>query len=191
LLIATALAAAASPSLLLSQTVPVDTLPFRRGQWAAQFWAFSSQGLGVLRFRSPSSAWLLDGSLQVEDVHATHGDRTYASASLRAGLRVYRPVAPKVVRYLGAGLIGSYLGFRHESATIGTVYRGWTAGGGLYAELGADYLITSHLGIGASSSVTAQARGGRVDPGDGSGETGDLGWVLGAGGLRVVGTIYF
>lgn len=191
LLIAIAFAAAVSPSLLLAQTAPADTLPFRRGQWAAQLYAFSSQGFGVLRFRSPSSAWLLDGAVQVEDVQATQGDRTNASASLRVGSRAYRPVAPKVVRYLGVGVIGSYWGFHNESATTGIVYRGWNAGGGLYAEVGADYLITSHLGLGASANINAQVRGGRIDNGSGNGETGDFGWSVGAGALRVLGTIYF
>jgi hypothetical protein len=65
----------------------------------------------------------------------------------------------------------------------------WAAGGGFYAEVGAEYLVTSHLGLGASSVATVLLRGGRQ--GSGGEEYSELGWALSAGGVRVLATLYF
>ncbi|HMG19514.1 MAG TPA: hypothetical protein VK573_12370, partial [Gemmatimonadales bacterium] len=51
------------PGTLIAQdSVPVsDSPPFHRGQWAVQFGGgVNLFSLGVLRFTSPKSAWLLD-----------------------------------------------------------------------------------------------------------------------------------
>src|SRR5438876_6144588 len=50
-------------ALLLTQSAPTDTLPFHRGEWAAQFAGggnFSS--LGFLKFRAPKKALVVDSS---------------------------------------------------------------------------------------------------------------------------------
>ncbi len=38
----------------------VDSLPFRAGQWAAEFTTANFSLVGALRFTSPSNAWLID-----------------------------------------------------------------------------------------------------------------------------------
>ena len=110
---------------------------------------------------------------------------------MRAGLRSYRPLVPRVVRYLGGGVTGTYSTYRTHHRTMGAEYEAWTAGGGVYAEIGAEYLVTSHLSLGASSSATVLLRGGRIDPDGEQPEVSEFGWSLGAGGTRVMATIYF
>lgn len=191
ILLAAAFLVTTLPAIGSAQAATADTLPFRPGQWAVQFWMFTSQGVGVLRFRSPSSAWLLDGSLQVEEMYSSLSHRTLASVSIRAGLRSYRPLAPQVVRYVGGGVTGVYQTYRNELRTIDTEYGSWMAGGGGYAEIGAEYRITSYLGVGASSAASLLLRGGRSDPGAAEDETSEFGWTLSAGSIRVLATIYF
>lgn len=46
------------------QTTPVDSLPFRAGQWAAQFTASSEhRNAGLLRFRTPRKAWVFTADM--------------------------------------------------------------------------------------------------------------------------------
>ena len=52
-------------TLILAMATPagaqqVDSLPFRAGQWGAEFTAADFRGVGVLRFTSPRHAWLID-----------------------------------------------------------------------------------------------------------------------------------
>jgi len=48
-------------ALLLTQSAPNDSLPFHRGEWAAQFAGGGNfTSLGFLEFRSPKKALVLD-----------------------------------------------------------------------------------------------------------------------------------
>ena len=144
--------------VVLPATLPAQDTPFRAGQWAAQFTGGSFSSLGVLKFSSASSALVLD--VHVGGVHQEHFIRdsldelgSNASISLRVGRRSYRSVADRVVAQhtLGVGV-----GFDHSvSASPGFgsfSNNGWTAGP--FGELGAAYLITPHLAVGATGSVS-------------------------------------
>jgi hypothetical protein len=139
-----------------------DTPPFHGGQWAAQFTggpSFSS--LGFIKFRSPTRALVLDvrvsGSHQEElvtDSTGTHllGVESRATVDVRLGLRRYHASGAKIVSHLSFGIVG---GFTHLVASGGAFRNdgnGWDAG--VFADLGASYLVTPHFGIGVTAAAT-------------------------------------
>ena len=152
------------PPLQAQDAVRSDTTPFRRGQWAAQFGGGASLvTLGVLRFSSPRSAWVLDarvsgGHGRSESTYAdSTGDTTFTSftsnagVTFRVGRRFLRTARRAVVPFLGFGVLG---GFSHDaggSGRSGGESNGWTAGA--FGELGGTYLVDDNVGVG----VTADA----------------------------------
>ena len=192
-------AAAESPTgaaLATATTSPDSILPFRRGQWAARFRLSSDAiGLGALRFRSNSSAFLLDG--RVFAVRESSGDamsgfeRVGIDVTLSAGLRAYRPVVARVARYHGAGLRTAY----SRSDVEPTDYLSWRVLGGLYGELGATYFVTPHLSLDAGTEAGVNLSRGRdrrgALPGVPDSERRTSGIVAWAGGIIVTGTLYF
>ena len=109
-----------SPLIASAQDIPApDTIPFHRGQWAAQFAArFGFGSLGVLRFTAPSRAWLLDlqfsGGHEDSEDRGTNPDatirgyRSNASVSLRLGRRFYTPARGRVVGLYTMGASGGF-----------------------------------------------------------------------------------
>lgn len=191
----------ASGTAAVTDSSKTGALPLRRGQWAAQFrLASDAFGLGALRFRSPSSAWLADGGFNVEtqrtsgtsgSAYTPPDDRfTATTITLRSGLRAYRPVAPGIARYHGAGLTAQY------ATSDSRNYLAWQGGGGPYAELGAVYFVTPHLSLGAATQAAATYTGGRQrykvpDPDGVIRESAVTGWSFRLSGLTMLGTLYF
>ena len=127
--------------------------------------------------------------VEAEGARSTDGRSTRAVADVRAGLRSYRTVVRRIVRYHGGGVTAGYsqYDFKYESTQAEHTFR--SGGGGVYAELGAEYLITQHLSLGANTSASVTVRGFKQDTG-GGGTTG-FGWGVAAGGVRVFATLYF
>ena len=132
-----------------------DSLTFHRGQWGAEFnisGGFFSAG--ALRFTSATHAWLLDlgagyshnsfsgpagsGSGNLTTITAELGSRSHHSI----GHRLYRLTT-----------IGALLNYGRQSTTGGSTNR--TTGVGVFGDLGATWLVTPHMGIGARWRVTA------------------------------------
>jgi hypothetical protein len=153
-------------SLLAQDSVPRDSTPFRRGQWALQFGAGANlASLGALRFTSPTRAWLLD--LQVTAGHShtttqfspdTVSDEfsSHAVITARAGRRFYEVRHRAVAGYQTLGVLA---GFTHScsgtsgfQAVGGFCANGWTAGA--FGELGGAYLLTSHLSVGGAAAAS-------------------------------------
>jgi hypothetical protein len=137
---------------------PTDTTPFRRGQWAAEFGGGASfVSLGVLRFRSPTSARVIDLSLQgfhqeVMTDSAFAGLTSQAAVSLRLGARRYHTVARGVAAHHTVGVAS---GFTHNVNAFpgGSVKtNGWNVG--VFGEAGGSYLISPSFSIGASAGVS-------------------------------------
>jgi hypothetical protein len=152
-----------SPHSLFAQdstTQSADT-PFRRGQWAAQFSAGSGASLGFLKFRSDRRALLLEvrlaGAHGESIVTDTTGSRfaglsSAASVQLRFGRRRYRGGTPKVATHY---TIGALAGFDHDvsrSPVSAAEANTWTVG--LFGDIGATYLVTSRLGLGALAGAS-------------------------------------
>src|SRR5580765_258362 len=105
-------------------SVKANAMPFRRGQWAAQFQAGSSFGsLGFLKFRSPTRALVLDlrvtgghgESLRIDSSGATQLTTVSSSANLQArfGWRHFAGdgTGTKVVSHYTLGVL---TGFNHN-----------------------------------------------------------------------------
>ncbi len=91
----------------------VDSLPFRDGQWGAEFTAADFSGVGALRFTSSRSAWLIDVqgrfTRQSGDSDSPSRSETVSdpdALQLRLGWRRYGTLAPRVVRHVGVGVLG-------------------------------------------------------------------------------------
>src|SRR5438045_2772814 len=139
-------------SLLAQET------PFRAGQWAAEFTGGTFSSLGVLKFKSPTRALVLDVSVSGDHREEFAGDtvdtiNSNAFIRVQLGRRAYRPVAEKIVAQHTLGLLGA---FEHDASTnpfLGSTHTTqW--GGGPFAEVGAVYLLTPHLGIGATGTAS-------------------------------------
>jgi hypothetical protein len=168
-----------------------DSLPFRRGQWGAEFSVDDGTfGIGVLRFRSAQTAWLLDGSVAAEWSEAEYpGDssrtgRTFF-VNVRSGPRWYRPLAASAAGYFGVGLTGSYAWMEREDTSWWEMW-----GAGVFGELGAAYFVTRHLSLGARVAVGAAYSVSRQAYSQ-LGEVSDHTWSLEVSRVRIVGALYF
>ena len=119
--------------------------------------------LGVLRFTSTASAWLLDARVSGQHTHAddrfptASGDTTIsgfssnASVSFRAGWRFYRSVSREVLSFLSLGLLGGFTHFAQGFDRSVREDNGWSAGA--FGEIGGTYLLNPHIGIGLTADV--------------------------------------
>lgn len=141
-----------------------DSLPFRKGQWGVEFSASDFGGVGALRFTSPKRAWLFDVSARIRNEGGDSDDAAFNRVSdvndvfARLGYRWYGTLAPRVVRHAGLGLAASR---RSSKEQLGGLLSSFPApideradeSLGVYAELGAHWMITHNLSLGASWSV--------------------------------------
>jgi hypothetical protein len=189
------------PRALVAQdsTALRASTPFRRGQWAAQFAAgFDFNTVGFLLFRSPTRALLLDVELGGGHSEMLTGDSTglqfagvnsNAFTQLRFGWRRYSGGEPKIATHYTVGVLG---GFEHaavSSSGNSQQRNGWTAG--LFGDLGATYLVTPHLGLGALASASLSYFTATVET-QPSGVKNRL-WNLGGSGITgsIVATLFF
>jgi len=181
----------AGPLASLLQAQTPDTSLFRSRQWGVDFNIGSGfAGAGLIHFRSPTRALVLDfgGSVQTSTsgtTVTTSGNIVQANVSL--GARRYHPFAPRVYSYRTLGIEGNYSHSFIGGATDVTV-NGWS--GGLFGELGAGWLVTPHLALGAAWRLSAdygwsEARQAGVQ----QGKTHGLSVALGQ--VRLTGQLYF
>ena len=147
-------------SPLSAQDIPPESLPFRRGQWAVQFVGSLGAAVGVLKFRSPSSAWVVLASVSGGHNESFDGDSltgisSQANVSVRLGLRTHRRLGNRVVGYR---TVGAQLGFEHRVQTqpfFGTgMFNALDVGP--YVDVGSTYRVTTYLGIGANAQASVR-----------------------------------
>jgi hypothetical protein len=177
------------PTPNVAPSTAIDSLPFRRGQWGAEFGSDDGTvGLGVLRFRSTRTAWQLNASIRADWSKSSapfDGSETHVFVNLHAGPRKYRPLAPAVAAYVGAGLSGGYsLSNRSESWR-----RGWNAG--VFGELGAAYFVTRRLSLGARVEASAGHSEFRQASTSFPGVQRDRHFGIGLSPVRIIGALYF
>ena len=141
-----------------AQTIAdTTTASFRPGEWGVGFILRNSvTSAGVLRFNTPTHAWVLDGSASFDRQSlssSTSGDETERSFSLAAqlGPRWYHAMSGHVARYLGLGVSGGFA--RSEFAPTESHANNWSVGA--YGEAGMQYLITRYLGLGWRGTLSA------------------------------------
>ena len=137
--------------------------PFHGGQWAMQFGGNSNLfSLGVLKFTSAHSAWLLDLSNAANVISATSTDNVGTTTSAnqqfinldaRLGKRFYQTGQPRVVSFQTLALEA---GLTDQAFDVtGTHYRQTSTYAGINGELGGAYMLTSGLSLGGTASFSA------------------------------------
>ena len=149
-----------------------DSLLFRRGQWAMQFGGGSSFfSLGLLKFTSPKSAWLLDFQVSAVLVNGTFTsglsgtsdaqDRE-TSGFVRLGRRSFHRPRGKVVPFHSFAAEWGYL---NSTFDLGggnrQMINQWNAG--LYFDVGGVYRLTPSFSVGGNASLSGGYLDRRID----------------------------
>jgi hypothetical protein len=156
----------------------------KAGTWAVE--GGSASGASLLKFRTPSSAWVLSAygfftRQQSQEFDPVSGDivevtENIVSAQLRVGLRGYSQARDRVRSFTTfSGIIGR--------SDFGSSTGGWLLGGA--GEMGAAYFFSNRVSMGGSGELTAMYQGRSDDSPIGSGLS------INFTGVRLLGTIYF
>ena len=186
-----------------SMPAAVDTLPFRAGQWGVEFSLGSFSSVGLLRFRSPERAWVgsVGGSYVRSPASPPLSERTNTQVDVQLGHRWLRPVRTNVSQFL---TVGPVFGWRSLDTPLPpqsppgqtTIALPSTSSlfGGISADVGAQWMVTSSLSLGArwqTQAVVGRDRERtRTASGNGNEQTGTSVNVL-LGRVGVLGTLYF
>lgn len=151
-------------SLSGQESTASDTARFHGGQWGMQFGGGSDLfSLGVLRFTSARSAWLLDLSTSVTFVNArstdkfggttTSADQQFVNFAVRLGRRTYQSPRRSVVSFQTLAVEGAVQD-QMIDVSVGNVRQTiWSAG--LHGELGGAYLLTPSVSVGGTAGISA------------------------------------
>lgn len=179
----------------LSAQTTGDTarVTFHPAEWGVEFIpGRDATTIGIIRFATPTRAWVLDGSASLDWITLPGGGAFGKDASGHAmgvsalfGPRWYRAEGAQVVGFGGWGISGSLN--RSQAPGSSDRYEAWSAGA--YGELGMQYLFTPHFSLGCRGTLMAS----RIDSRSitAAGNTTELGYHLGLGALQVTGTIFF
>jgi len=157
------------PGTLRAQEVTApDSLLFRDGQWAMQFGGGSSLfSLGLLKFTSPKSAWLLDFDVSAVLVNGTFTSGVSGTSDanerdtngfVRLGKRSFHKPRGKVVPFHS---FAAEWGYQNSTFDLGggarQMVNQWNAG--LYFDVGGVYRLSPSFSVGGNASVS----GGYLD----------------------------
>jgi hypothetical protein len=172
------------------------TTSFHPGQWGVGF----TQGrylaeAGVLRFSTPTLAWVLDATgtfdrqvLSGAGVFgADESAKSYTVTAL-AGPRWYHAIGAHVVRLIGIGLLGSYSSYENVGSPNRSKF--WSAGA--YGEIGVQYMFTRHVGLGWRANLLVSRGHERSNYLTGNGSVVDETYYhVDLQPVQVTGTVYF
>lgn len=180
-----------------------DSAPeFHSGQWALQFGGnLDLATFGVMRFSGPRSALVLNldvagqflkGTLTQSSVGVTDAnDHTFLfRASI--GRQSYHPIRAKVRAFHTIGLTGAYVDQRNTFG-VGVTQRNKAWSGGLLAQAGGAYWLSSNISLGGTASFSAEYthRQTTQNAGGGTSELKQHGVVLVGPDVALVLGIYF
>jgi len=144
--------------LAAQATADTITAAFRPGEWGVGFIVRSSvTEAGVLRFSTPTRAWVLDGSASFDRQSISSTSQVVdqkangASVSAQFGPRWYHAVSSHGVRFLGLGISSGYA----WSDASGPSSDGSLWSVGAYGEAGMQYMLTRYLGLGWRGTLSA------------------------------------
>jgi len=169
-----------------------DSLAFHKAQWGTEFnFGFGFVAAGVLYFTSPTHAFLLDiGTGYARSSGSARSGAYSASAvsvATRVGTRAYRAFGRRLYRLTTVGVSVAYS--RNESTQDTLRFNSEGIGAGLFADLGATWLVTPHLGIGAKAGATITYTRATFTGSFGSGSENRL--RISVGDVALVGQVYF
>jgi len=196
MLVGACLLVAVARGVSAQMTADTTTASFRPGEWGVGFILRNNvASAGVLRFNTPTHAWVLDGSASFDRASqssSTSGDQTERSYSLAAqlGPRWYHAMSGHVARYLGLGASGGFA--RSEFAPTESHANNWSVGA--YGEAGMQYLITRYLGLGWRGTIAAsrvETNSSQLTPQGFLVTSNAVGYHVGLDAVQITGTIYF
>jgi hypothetical protein len=169
-----------------------DSAAFHRGQWGMNLTlAYGAAGAGAIRFTSATRAVVLDLSASTSrtsyESSGSVNRTTDVGSDAKLGLRRYHVIGPRLYRWGTVGVTVSY-DYRSTRYTYGGVVttEGYSGlGGGVFGNLGATWLVTPHLGLGAQWEATfvylhSESTTSRADS-----------WKLALATVAAVGQLYF
>lgn len=203
-LLLTGLLAAAPLAAQTASTAPSDSLPFRQGQWGAEFGLGSYTSAGFVRFRSPRRAWVgtVSGDYSRQTPEGTSSARTSARVSATVGHRWFRAILPDVSQFV---TLGGVIGAQRSDFTLQQIslpelvavearLRRSSYFAGVAADVGAQWMVTPSLALGAKWGAQAvvgrdqdRLSGGLPSNTDATGTSTSL--ILGR--IAVLGSLYF
>jgi len=192
-----ALVLALLPQWLSAQESPADTSAFRAGQWGVQFGAgFGLANVGILRFTSPRSAWMLLLDVSGEFLNGTRTDVLGATSDQKdhtvgiatgVGKRFYQAARHKVRSFQSIGVAGSYQDQKQSITGTTFTFTQWRAGA--LGELGAGYWVTQNLSLGGTANVSAGYSHRLTD--GGASKVDENGWFVSGVNVLLVFGLYF
>ena len=182
-LVVTAAAALAltSPSVTRAQT------PFHTGQWGADFTIGGFNGIGAVHFKAPDRAMTLNLFGGLNHTEGGGVNSTLSNATLQLGWRRYRPLSARIIGTRTFGVLGNW---QHaaQRPTGGTLTVDNTQyGAGLFGNIGAQWMVTNDLSLGAQWGVTLQY----THVHDALANTSGHGIGFAFGGVGLIGALYF
>lgn len=179
--------------LYAQTTADSTTATFRPGQWGIEFLPGTAlTEAGVLRFATPTRAWVLDGSASL-DWNATSGGLLgsdakgqFTGVSARFGPRWYRAAGAQSARFVGLGVSGGYT--RSKGTGIPVRNQSWSTGA--YGEIGMQYMLTRHFSLGARASLLGSRIEDRMTDISTNSTQRTTDFHIGLG-LQITGAIYF
>jgi hypothetical protein len=175
---------------------------FHAGQWALQFGGnLDLATFGIMRFSGPRSALVLNfdvagqflkGTLTQSSVGVSDANDHTFLFRVSVGRQSYHPIRAKVRAFHTIGLTGAYVDQRN---TLGVgfdqKYKAWS--GGLLAQAGGAYWLSSNISLGGTASFSAEYthRHTTQNAGGGTSELKQHGVVLVGPDVALVLGIYF
>lgn len=197
-LIAAAITLSSAP---LHAQVP-DSTPFRAGQWGAEF-TVSGNALGILRFASPTTAWIGQVQVSLESTDTDNDSpppepgfpfspavQTFDAREIEArfGKRWYRPLVADVLQHFTFGALAST--DRQEQQVDENPSRVQATNSvGLFADFGAQWMVTKNLSLGAQFGLSAGVARSNVEEGSNELTVTNTAFALGPVGIRAA--LYF
>lgn len=163
-LIAAALAAAA----ILPATAAAQSLPFRAGQWGAEFQSGDLTSAGVMRFMSPTRALVFDAGILNISTEAELGgggsaENSTSLLALRLGFRSYMPVANRVT---GFWTVGGEVARGSEREEVSGSFSGTEelkqTQLGVFGQFGADFHVTPNIAVGIAYDLSVARLSGEM-----------------------------
>ena len=197
LMLASTCVCAAAIRPLHAQASSDTTASFRAGQWGMGFILRNNfTAAGVLRFSTPTRAWVLDGSAsfdqQSQSQSTVFGEQTLRNWNLSAdfGPRWYHAMSAHATGYAGFGMLAGYGGTNDsESSNHASI---WSVGA--YGEAGMQYMLTRYLGLGWRGTLSASrndATSTNMTPQGFIATAKATGYHVALDAVQLTGTIYF
>lgn len=172
---------------IVPATAAAQSLPFRAGQWGAEFQSGDLTSAGVIRFMSPRTALVFDVGVANLSTEVDDGtdivENSTSLLALRLGFRNYMPVANRVTSFWAiGGEVARGTEKEEISGSFDATEEVRQTHFGVFGQLGADFHVTPNIAVGIAYDLSVAKISGEVTQNPG-GQDADI------SGTRIVGTL--